>query len=186
MKRFLMACIFTSSVLGCGTPTKNFQEKLAAKQCEAALIETPEKQPFFSVMNKVEQGLGTTGSYLLTGSTLTAEVLVATTGIMGLAIVCSKGACPSNFPDIPWSAGSWTSKVWEKTAPMRCAAVDGLSQSVRQVAKCYEKEGPEGPKKAHQTLLTVRETPEIYDCLSDREKQSLHQDLSTYQNWALK
>lgn len=164
---------------------KSFDEHLQSRSCETALLNTPEIQPFFKTMSRIEKGVGSTASYVLTGATATFEITLAGTGIIALASMCGGGACPP-LPEKLWFDPTLTQQVWKKTAPMRCEPVDGLSQSFRKVARCFESDGKLGHQKAERTLLTLQENPEVYKCLSHKERSELAMDISRYRGLAVR
>lgn len=188
IKFLCLSLVALGGILSCSTSSsseKSFDERLQSQQCELALVETPERQPFFKTMSRIEKGVGSTASYVLTGATATFEITLAGTGIIALAYMCGGGACPP-LPDHVWFKPTLTEQMWKKTAPMRCEPVDGLSQSFRKVARCFESEGKAGPQKAERTLLTLQENSEIYQCLSMKEKSALATDLSRYRGLAVR
>ncbi len=196
MKKIVLISLVIIELFACGT-VKKFNEAVIEKKCESALEEIPENQSDFKLVNKAQEVFGTILSYSATGGAYTVQVLwdvAATVG--GAVILCSptiavsillRGTVAGKFycfdGDITKAyAPDFGGNIYRSTRNWRCPEVDGISQSIRKVARCYLDRGDEiNRKKALTSLQSVAKSPSFYQCLSKTETEQFAKDLAAAQ-----
>lgn len=190
LKCFLLVIVFVVTQ-SCTHTQKSFEEKVQADRCEEALESMPEHDPMVKLINTSEQAAGTVASYAFVGASYTAEVLWNVTGgtVMILAM-CAPGMVASVMANgngtvaghlcFPGSVGSMSAfaapplgrQAKKSSKHLQCPNIEGLNQSMRAVASCYEARGTdEDLKKAKKTLQSIRNSSDFYECLSKDEKE---------------
>lgn len=196
MKKIIFMAVVVVELFACST-VKQFDEAMVEKKCEAALEQIPENQSHLKLVSKAQEVSGTILSYSATGGAYTVQVLwdvAATVG--GAVILCSptiavsilsRGTGAGKFycfdGDITKAyAPDFGGNVYRSTRNWRCPEVDGISQSIRKVARCYLDRGDEiNRKKALTSLQTVARSPSFYQCLSKTETEDFAKDLAAAQ-----
>jgi len=185
---------------GCATQQKKFETELAKGACDQALLDIPEKTTGAKFISSTHQAGGTLLSYAFTGASYTAEILWDITGgtvmflglcgpiiaVEALAINNGGGAsgqvvCLSGFPEKIDRLGAppLGRKAYRSTANLRCPPLEGLSQSIRQVASCFAgQKTSQSQARARKTLESIRNSGEFYNCLNSEEQKSVDQALA--------
>lgn len=174
--------------IACQSQSPKFNEEIKSQQCEYALENVPENDKTYTYLRTAQVNGGKLLSYSLTGVAYSAEILFdLTIGVVGGVILCSPtilantqasaGNNPAGpaycFPyqgQLPWSPPLGR-KVRNATKSFECPNLDGLSQNIRSVAKCFADRGDnENRQRALKTMESIENSKDFYKCLSSNER----------------
>lgn len=138
--------------------------------------------------------VGSGVSYLATGAAYTSEALLRISGgiVLGV-VVCSPviaiegslggngqvsseciGKAGSVIFDPP-NSYSFGKSTYKQTSDWRCPEVDYISKGLRDISRCYWKDGQEDKAKKQLGFVTGNEF--LYNCLSSDEKERVKSSL---------
>jgi hypothetical protein len=202
MKQKLSCLIAIAFVVnGCASArTKKFESALQGGRCEEALENIPEHDKNLKFAGSTQRAAGKVLSYAATGAGYTADVLLNVgTGVLIGTAICAPfialalgsradfsnadiGACypKEAFNLVNTKMGE---SAYKNTEDWRCPDLTALSQSVRKVAKCHSSAGTnQGMKNALTTLSAIKSNRKFMNCITDREKETLLSEYSSYEN----
>lgn len=153
---------------------------------------------FERLVDSTGQALGTVVSYTLVAGAAVTEVTVKLViGVGGTIVICSPalalevaakgdlkgelgGRClvyvGDGFSEILAPLDEVTQNVLSGTSKMRCPSVDNISEDIRKLAGCYYKKGQKS--LAHRQINSIKQDKVLFECLSDKEKEMIDEDLS--------
>jgi hypothetical protein len=185
----LSICILLSiSQLSCSHTEKNetFNKDVSMGHCENAYLHIPDNTQGLKFVRKTQEATGTALHYAATGAGYFAEYTVyLAAGVLIAVISCGPAALAGGGECIPinafqnnFSLPTLGKNTKKSTTKWSCSNIDPLSQQVRQVASCFKSRGTADDLKAAQsTLENFRKSENIYQCLSEKERELFRMEM---------
>lgn len=175
---FLYLVILFSLFFSCSsTPKIN----VVGESGESCLSKFEQRDMVMLAKDKTIQGIKSSASYLLSGAAYTGDVLLLFTEATVLgALTCLPAAVVASgvndvciLPHVKRyeSNDSLGRVVSERTIKWRCPEVNYISKGIRAISKCQFEKGK--IKSAEANLKFLKETKDIYACLSSDERRNI-------------